>query len=68
MTFANKKKVKKSKYDLYLSNECKDETKIVIKGNNLNCRWFGNTILIWSDKDIGDKLRLEKLYDFLESL
>lgn len=45
------KKTKKSKYEIYLSDETKGSTKYVIKGNGLTCRWVGNAILIWSENN-----------------
>ncbi len=46
-----KQKKHKSKHDIYLSDEMKDDTKIVIKGNKLNLRWFDKAILVWSEKN-----------------
>lgn len=44
-------KVKKSKHDIYLSDEGKDDNKYVIKGNKLNCRWVDRCIIVWSEQD-----------------
>ena len=46
-----RKEIKKSKHDIYLSDEGKDSNKYVIKGNNLTCRWIERSILVWSEKD-----------------
>ena len=44
-------KTKKSKHNIYLSDEGKDNSKYVIKGNRLTCRWIDRSILVWSEED-----------------
>jgi len=43
-------KKSKRRHNIYLSDEMKDNTKVVIKGNNLNLRWFNKSIIVWSGK------------------
>jgi hypothetical protein len=53
---AKEKKIKRQ-HNIYLSDEGDNETKIVIKGNNLDLRWFNNAIIVWSgEKDIAVKV------------
>jgi len=43
----------KRRHNIYLSDEGDCTTKVVIKGNNLNLRWFNKSIIVWSgEKDL----------------
>lgn len=52
-----KKKKYKAKHDIYISNETpEDLKKVVIKGNKLEFRWIGSSILVYSEENCDDLL------------
>ena len=59
------KKVKRQ-HNIYISDEGDNESKVVIKGNNLNLRWFEDSIIIWSGKKNMSIILLEAIEEHLE--